>query len=279
MPLATASFEFVRDLVRAEAGIIIEPGKEYLVEARLTPLARRAAGGNLDAFVTLAKGILGASLRRQVVDAMTTNETSFFRDAAPFECLRRDVLPALIDARQVERKLSIWCGASSTGQEPYTIAMLIHEHFKELLGWTLTFVASDLSADVLARARAGRYNQLEVNRGLPQALLARYFEKQGLEWEVVPAVRQLITFQELNLNKPWPAFPPLDVVLMRNVMIYFDVEAKKRILGRVREALRPDGYLFLGAAESPMDLDDGFEPVAFERSGCYRMARSPVVTR
>ena len=279
MPLAAASFDYVRTLIRDEAGIVIETGKEYLVESRLLPLVKRANQPDLDAFVSLAKGTLGANLRRQVVDAMTTNETSFFRDVAPFECLRKDVLPALIAARRAERALSIWCGAASTGQEPYTIAMIVREHFPELLAWKLTFVASDLSADVLDRARAGRYNQIEINRGLPAPLVVKYFEKQGLDWQLDASVRSMVTFQQLNLNKPWPAFPPLDLVLLRNVMIYFDVDAKKRILGRVRDVLRPDGYLFLGAAESTMNLVDGFERVAFERSGCYRNARATVGTR
>ena len=158
--------------------------------------------------------------------------------------------------------------------------MIIHEHFKELLTWNLTFIATDLSDEVLARARAGRYNQIEVNRGLPASHVVKYFEKQGLEWEIAAPLRQMITFQPLNLNRPWPAFPPFDVVLMRNVMIYFDVEAKKKILGGIRQALRPDGYLFLGAAETTMNLDDGFERMAFERSGCYRTTtRSTVGTR
>jgi chemotaxis protein methyltransferase CheR len=279
MALAATSFDYVRTLIRDEAGIVIESGKEYLVESRLTPLARKANCADVDAFVGLAKGTLGAAIRRQMVDAMTTNDTSFFRDGAPFECLRREVLPALIEARRAERALSLWCGASSTGQEPYTIAMLIHEHFPELLTWTITFVATDLSAAALARARAGRYNQLEVSRGLPAALASRYFEQHQLEWQVSAPLRNMITFQELNLNRPWPAFPPLDIVLMRNVMIYFDVEAKKRILERVRGMLRSDGYLFLGAAESTMNLTDGFTRAAYERSGCYRVAGSTVETR
>jgi chemotaxis protein methyltransferase CheR len=276
MALGPATFDFVRTLVHDEAGIVIETGKEYLVESRLLPLARRANIADLDAFVTLARGTLGALTRRRIIDAMTTNETSFFRDGKPFDCLRKEVLPALIAARKAERSLAIWCGASSTGQEPYTIAMMIREHFPELLSWKLTFVATDLSADVLARAKAGRYNQIEINRGLPPGLVAKYFEQQGLEWEIAAPLRNMVTFQELNLNRPWPAFPPLDIVLMRNVMIYFDVEAKKRILGRIRQALRPDGYLFLGAAETTMNLDDAFERLAFERSGCYRHARAAV---
>jgi chemotaxis protein methyltransferase CheR len=278
MPVAAATFDFVRALIRDEAGIVLEPGKEYLVESRLLPLARKAKQPDVDALISLARGVLGANIRRQVVDAMTINETSFFRDVAPFECLRTEVLPALVEARRAERSLAIWCGASSTGQEPYTIAMLIHEHFPDLLSWKIAFIATDLSAEVLARARTGRYSQIEVNRGLPASYAVKYFEPHGTEWQVQPRVRDMVTFQELNLNKTWPAFPPLDIVLMRNVMIYFDVEAKKQILTRVRSALRTDGYLFLGAAESPMDLVDGYARVGFERSGCYRNALVTVAT-
>jgi chemotaxis protein methyltransferase CheR len=157
--------------------------------------------------------------------------------------------------------------------------MIIHEHFRELLSWKLTFVATDLSGEVLARAKAGKYNQIEINRGLPAPLVLKYFEKQGLEWQIAAPLRQMITFQELNLNRPWPAFPPLDLVFMRNVMIYFDVEAKRKILSGIGKVLRPDGYLFLGAAESTMNLDDGFQRMPFERSGCYRNVRSTVGTR
>jgi chemotaxis protein methyltransferase CheR len=278
MAITPASFYYVRTLIRTEAGIILEPGKEYLVESRLQPLARKLST-DIEGYIARSHGTVGAAVRREIIDAMTTNETSFFRDLAPFECLRKDVLPALIEARKAEKKLSIWCGASSTGQEPYTIAMIIHEHFKELLSWKLTFVATDLSAEVLAKAKAGRYNQIEVNRGLPAPLLVRYFEKQGLEWQITAPLRQMITFQELNLNRPWPSFPPLDIVFMRNVMIYFDVDAKRRILNGIGKALRPDGYLFLGAAESTMNLDDSFQRVAFERSGCYRCAGSKVGSR
>lgn len=278
MAISSQSFDFVRILVRDEAGIVLETGKEYLVESRLLPIARKEGVADLDALITKMRSPLGVGIKRRVIDAMTTNETSFFRDVAPFECLKKEVFPTLIAARRAERTLSIWCGASSTGQEPYTMAMMLHEHFPELLTWKLTFVATDLSNEVLEKAKGGKFNQLEVNRGLPATFLVKYFEKQGLEWQVKAHVRSILTFQELNLNRPWPAFPPLDIVMMRNVMIYFDVEAKKHILKRIRQALRPDGYLFLGAAESTMNLDDGFERIQFDRSGCFRN-RSTVETR
>jgi chemotaxis protein methyltransferase CheR len=273
MALSAAGFDYVRTLIRDEAGIVIEAGREYLVESRLTPLARKAHA-DVDGWLALAKGPLGAAVRRQIVDAMTTHETSFFRDAATFECLRGDVLPALIAARRAERALTFWCGASSTGQEPYSIAMVIHEHFPELLTWQLTLLATDLSHAALARARSGRYSQLEVGRGLPAAYAAKYLEQHDLEWQIVDSLRNLVTFQELNLNRPWPAMPPLDVVFMRNVLTYFDGEAQTRILEQIRGGLRPDGYLFLGAAESASIRVDGFAAMPFDRSGGYRLAAS-----
>lgn len=270
MPIAAASVDYVRSLIRDEAGIVLDPAKVYLVESRLRPLARRANVADLDAFVGLARGALGANLRRQVVAAMTTGETSFFRDVALFGCLRAEVLPALIAARRAERSLAIWCSAASTGQEPYSIAMIIHEHFPELLSWKLTFIASDLSVDALARARSGRYNQIEINRGLPATLADKYFECQGLEWAIAARLRSMVTFQELNLIKPWPAFPPLDIVVLRDAMQHFDVETRRRTIARARDVLRPDGCVFLGSAETAMTPVDGFERVGADRSGWFR---------
>lgn len=279
MHVTRSSFEFVRALVAGEAGIVIEPGKEYLVEARLLPLARVVGVPDVDTLVTLMKHPRALPIRQRAVWAMTTNETSFFRDVAPFDALRQVVLPAVIEARRAERRLAIWSAASSTGQEPYSIAMVIHEHFRELLSWDLTLVASDLSTVVLERARQGKYNQIEVNRGLPAAYLVKYFDQRGLDWFVKPEIRDMVRFEQINLHRAWPAFPPLDVVMLRNVMIYFDVDARRQILGRVRQVLRPDGYLFLGAAETTLHLDDRFERLAFERSGCHRNAASTVDAR
>jgi chemotaxis protein methyltransferase CheR len=164
------------------------------------------------------------------------------------------------------------CAASSHGQEPYSLALLLREHFPELAGWKIALLASDLSRDVLARAREGRYNQIEVNRGLPAALLLRYFEQHGTDWQLRPEVRRMVDFQEINLARPWPSLPRMDLVLLRNVMIYFDVETKKGILGRVARLLRPDGYLLLGGAETTINLDDSYRRVEPLRSGIYQLA-------
>jgi len=207
------------------------------------------------------------------VEAMTTNETSFFRDFHPFEGLKKFVLPDLIARRAAERELTVWCAASSSGQEPYSLAMLIRENLPQLVSWRIRILATDLSSDVLARAREGRYSQLEVNRGLPASLLVKYFEKRGCDWYLRDDIRNMVDFQIVNLASAWPFLPPMDIVMLRNVLIYFGVETKKDILAKVRRVLRPDGYLFLGGSETTFSIDDSFERVQLERATCYRVRK------
>ncbi|HTU99912.1 MAG TPA: protein-glutamate O-methyltransferase CheR, partial [Luteitalea sp.] len=259
-----------RTLVRSEAGIVLEPGKEYLVEARLGPLARREQLAGPSELIA-ALGRLRGPLHTRVVEAMTTNETIFFRDVEPFEVLKREVLPAVIQARQATRRLQVWCGAASTGQEPYSIAMTLLEQ-PALASWTIDILATDISTDVLAKARAGKYSQLEVNRGLPATHLVKYFTKQGLEWQLNDRIRSMVRFEQLNLMRPLPSMAAPDIVFLRNVLIYFDAADKSAILGRVRAVMRQDGFLFLGAAESPRNLDDRFERLPFSKTGCYRIS-------
>jgi chemotaxis protein methyltransferase CheR len=270
MSINADDFEFVRTMVRAQAGIILEPGKEYLVESRLLPLAKREGFASIEELVAKTRAPLGNGLNQKIVDSMTTNETTFFRDVEPFEALRKFVLPELIERNKQTRRLSIWYAASSTGQEPYSVSMLIQEHFPQLLSWDLQQLATDISPSVLARAREGKYGQVEINRGLPANYLVKYFSKQGNEWQLKESIRKMVRFQELNLIRPWPTMADADIVMIRNVMIYFDIEAKKQILGRIRRILRPTGYLFLGGAETTMNLDDSFVRQQYERAGCYR---------
>jgi chemotaxis protein methyltransferase CheR len=264
-------FDYICDFVRGQAAIVLEPGKEYLVESRLQTLARKEKLGSLDELISRLRSDPQNGLHRKVLDAMTTNETLFFRDIHPFEALRKSILPELMARRAQERQLHFWCGAASTGQEPYSVLMLIAEHFPELLEWDLTFIATDLCAEVLARARAGRFNQLEVNRGLPASLLVKYFVRQGAEWEFREDLRRRVEFREMNLVKDWPWLPPLDIVFLRNVLIYFDVQTKKGVLANARRRLRPGGYLLLGGAETTFNVDDAFERVTFEKTSCYRV--------
>jgi chemotaxis protein methyltransferase CheR len=264
-------FDYIRNYVRDQSAIVLEPGKEYLVESRLQILARNQNLGSPEAIIKRLRSDSPNGLHRKVVDAMTTNETSFFRDLHPFEALRKTILPELMARRAPTRQLNFWCGAASTGQEPYSVLMLIAEHFPELLQWNITFIATDLCGDVLARARSGHFNQLEVNRGLPASLLVKYFVQHGAHWEFREDLRRRVEFREMNLAKDWSGLPPLDIVFLRNVLIYFDVEVKKTILAKTRKILRPDGYLLLGGAETTFNLDDAFARVSFDKTTCYRM--------
>jgi chemotaxis protein methyltransferase CheR len=271
MGLSPAAFAYVRSLVRQRAAIVLDDSKEYLVEARLGALARREGVDTVDALVHRLRAAPFNGLHRQVVSAMTTNETSFFRDVHPFEALRRTLLPELIDRRRAARRLTIWSAACSTGQEPYSVAMLLREHFPETAQWSVRIFATDLAQEVLERARAGVFTQLEVNRGLPAPLLVRYFRQDGTDWQITPEIRDMVQFEEMNLIEPWPALPDFDVVLLRNVLIYFDGESKQRVLRNLRQVLRPDGVLLMGGAETTLNLDDAYERLPIDRAGCFRL--------
>lgn len=274
MALSVADCELIRKLVRQRSGIVLEEEKAYLIETRLTALARREGLDSVEDLLARFRAHPGNGLQDKVVESLTTNETSFFRDLQPFEALRQAVLPELLQRRDKDRKLYIWCGAASSGQEPYSLAILLREQFPSLASWNLHILATDLSAEILDRARRGVYSQVEVNRGLSAQLLVKYFDRRGMEWQLKEDIRRMIEFRQLNLIEPWPAMPSPDIVMLRNVLIYFDVDTKKAILGKVRRLLRPDGYLFLGGAETTMNLDDAFERVAFDRSGYYRLRRT-----
>lgn len=265
-------FELVRRLLAEESAIALDPGKEYLVEARLTPLVRELKLNSIGELLGRLRYDPGNGLCRRIVEAMVTTESSFFRDQHPFQALRHTVLPELVRLRQDDRQLRIWCAASSLGQEPYSIAMLIREHFPELASWKITLLASDISREVLKRARQARYNQIEVNRGLPAALLIKYFEQQGTHWQLKPAIRDMVSFLEINLAKPWPFLPQMDLIVLRNVMIYFDVPTKKTILERAGRLLRSGGYLLLGSAETTFNLDDSYRRVETIRGPFYQQA-------
>ena len=270
MTTSPESMKYLRDLVHRRSAIVIEADKDYLLESRLAPLARLNAMATIDELVRKVKSDERAPITHAVIEAMTTNETSFFRDSHPFEALKTKILPDLMATRSAARVLRIWCAASSTGQEPYSIAMAIREAFPALATWNVQIIATDLNATVLARARAGVYRQLEVNRGLPAALLVKYFDRNGAEWQIKPEIRNMVTFQELNLLDRWPIFSAQDVVFIRNVLIYFDIATKRRILGRIRETLREDGFLVLGGAETTLNLDDGYVPVRVGPSVYYQ---------
>jgi chemotaxis protein methyltransferase CheR len=264
-------FDFIRQLLRQRSAIVLEAGKQYLVESRLTPLVRRLNLGSIGELVNELRARPADGLQAQVVEALATSETSFFRDHHPFETLRKVVLPDLVRRRGGERRLHLWCAACASGQEPYSLALLLQEHFAELAGWKVALLASDFSREILARARAACYNQIEVNRGLPAALLVKYFRQHGTDWQLEADVRRRVDFQEINLVQPWPPLPRMDLILIRNVLIYFDTETKKVILGKLARLLRPDGYLLLGGSETTFNLSDCYRRVEQLKSGFYQL--------
>ena len=264
--MSTETFAFVADLVRRRSAIRLGAGKEYLVESRLLPLARAAGVLDVDAYVARLRAGREAGGHDAVVEALTTNETSWFRDVAPFDALRDHVVPAWSATAAPGARLRVWSAACSTGQEPYSVAMV-------LAGCPLpgaTVLATDLSTEVLDRARDGLYTQLEVSRGLPADMRARHLAREGGGWRVSAALRRAVTFQRHNLLDPAPAGGPFDVVLLRNVLIYFDLDDRRAVLDRVHRVLRPGGWLVLGATESPVGVHDGFERVVLDRTTVYR---------
>lgn len=272
MPICTADFDLIRGLVEREAAIVLGEEKRYLVETRMDLLAR-ALGVPRDALLQRVRTAADRELRQQVVEAMTTNETWFFRDGHPFDTLRTHVLPALIEARAATRRLAIWSAACSTGQEPYSLAILLREHFPELAGWKVTLLATDIDRAALTRAQAGRFSDVELRRGMPQSLVPRYFRRDGDGWVLDEAVRAMVEFRPLNFKGGWAGLPPMDLVLLRNVLIYFSTDTKCEILGRVQKVLQPDGYLLLGSSETTHFLDDAFGSVQLGSSVCYRLRR------
>lgn len=269
MTLSANEFAYVSQLVRREAAIVLEPGKEYLVEARLTPVARQCGAATVSEFVMRAQQKLDPETQRRIIDALTTNETSFFRDGEPFAAMTNLVLPELISSRSGTRQVRIWSAACSSGQEAYTLAMQMEDNLPG--GWTYEIVGTDISSEVLAKAEAGKYSQLEVNRGLPATALVKHFERVGAHWQVSPKLRRSVSFKRLNLAASFPPMPQFDVIFIRNVLIYFDVATKRAVLNRVRALMKPDGWLFLGSAETTIGIDEQFDRVVTGRTSAYRL--------
>jgi chemotaxis protein methyltransferase CheR len=274
MTIDDRAFNFVRQLLRERAAIVLDDDKQYLVDNRLSLLARREGLASARDVIDRLRAAPGGPLQRKVIEAMTTTETLFFRDGKPYDALRNAIVPELVRMRAAERKLQIWSCACSSGQEPYSIGMLLREYFPALASWDLRLVATDISTEMLRRSRAGRYSQLEINRGLPSRFLSKYFDKVGVEWQIRDDLRQMIEFRELNLASHWGGIGPVDLVMLRNVLIYFDVDTKRQILGKVRKLLRPGGFLILGTAETTVNLADGFELIRSDGTAYYRQRTS-----
>jgi chemotaxis protein methyltransferase CheR len=261
-------YDFLRQCLRERSGLVLSADKQYLVESRLLPVARKAGLGSLGELVAALKSGKANGLMTTVVEAMTTNETFFFRDKVPFDNFRWIVLPALLAARRATRTIRIWCAAASTGQEPYSLAIALKEMEPDLNGWRIDLVASDISNEVLEKARQGVYSQFEVQRGLPIGLLIKYFAQVGDVWQVAPEIRAMVKYRQLNLLHDFSRLGVFDLVFCRNVLIYLDQETKISVLNRLAPAIAGDGYLVLGAAETVVGLTDSFKTVA-EHRGLY----------
>ncbi|MBO3141194.1 CheR family methyltransferase [Dermatophilus congolensis] len=270
MALNGNDLDFIATVVRERSAIVLDRSKEYLIESRLQTLARSRGDASVDDLIRKLRSAPKGPLRDEVIEAMTTNETSFFRDGHPFMALQNQILPELIVSRGRERTLNIWCAASSSGQEPYTIAMLIQELIGADPSWRVRLLATDIDTQMLKRTRDGIYNQFEVNRGLPAPLLVRYFARHGMQYQVDSRLRAMVETKFLNLSEPLPPMPSMDIIFLRNVLIYFDVDMKRQILQGARKIIKPDGYLFLGGAETTMNIDNSWKREMIGRATVYR---------
>ena len=262
-------YEYLRKLLKDHSGLDLSADKQYLIESRLLPLARKCGLSGIPDLVTKVRGGSSSHIA-QVVEAMTTNETFFFRDKVPFDHFRDTMMPEILKARAARRSVRIWCAAGSTGQEPYSLAMCLKEMSAALAGWRVEIVATDLSQEVLEKSKAGIYSQFEVQRGLPIQLLMKHFTQVGDIWQLNADVRAMVQFRQLNLLQDFSHLGTFDVIFCRNVLIYFDQGTKAVIFERMSKGLEADGTLLLGAAESVVGITDAFRPIA-ERRGLYQL--------
>jgi chemotaxis protein methyltransferase CheR len=261
-------YDFLRKFLKDRSGLVLGADKQYLVESRLLPVARKAGAGSLSELAQKLKAPGADRLIIDVVEAMTTNESFFFRDKIPFDHFKDTIIPNLVAARASQRRLRIWCAAASTGQEPYSLAMLVKEMGSQLSGWRVEIIGTDLSTEVLEKAKAGIYSQFEVQRGLPIQLLVKHFTQVGEMWQISPEIRAMVQYRPLNLLQDFNQLGTFDVVFCRNVLIYFDQQTKIDVLERTARILERDGYLVLGAAETVVGLTERFRPFG-EKRGLY----------
>lgn len=270
MACTESDYAYLREVVMSQSANMIDSSRNALFDTKLTPIAKMAGASNLEDFVHLLRSDRPSHLHRAVAEAMTINETSFFRDVKPFEVLREAILPRLIESRRTERRLRIWSAASSTGQEAYSLAMMMVEHFPEAALWDLKIIGTDISRSVVEYAQRGRYRRLEVNRGLPARMLLKYMTRDGEEWEVKPRVRAMCEFQYANLCARLPKLPRFDLVLLRNVLLYFSQEDRSSVFRSVHQQIAPDAYLLLGNAEQAEESTNLFDVEFSANSYFYR---------
>lgn len=257
--MTPAEFEYISQMLKRRSGLVLTPEKAYLIESRIAPLVRKHALPNFEA-VVLKLRANDERMTRDVVEAMTTNESFFFRDKTPFDHFEKLMLPKLLQSRAGQKRLRIWCAAASTGQEPYSLAMLIKERWLLLKEWKIEIIGTDLSTEVLEKAKAGLYSQFEVQRGLPVQLLVKYFTKEGEQFRIKEDIRSMVQYKPANLLDAYSGFGAFDVIFCRNVLIYFDEATKRGVLDRMAQLLPEDGYLLLGAAESVVGVSNSFMP-------------------
>ncbi len=267
-----SAYASLRTYLKNAAGIVLDADREYMAESRLAPLVRKFDVSSVDALLARLNTSNDPRLRQDVIEAMTTNETYFFRDRAPFDMFENLVLPALLEQRAEERAIRVWCAGCSTGQEPYSLAMLLDANARRLAGWRVEILATDISTAALDSARQGSYNQFEVQRGLPVSQLLRYFVHEGSQWRLAEHLRARVDFRELNMMSDFSALGPFDLVFCRNILIYFDQATKIDVLRRVANVCRPDAFLVLGAAETLVGLGNAWKPHAIHRGVNIRAA-------
>lgn len=270
--MSPEDYRYITDFLLETTGLSLGENKEYLLEARLVPLAQSHGLNGIEDLVLSLRSNFDPALKQDVMEAMTTNESSFFRDRRPFDELKNTILPELIAERKTSRKLRIWCAAASHGQEPYSIVMTLREHFPELEDWTIQIVATDLCTKALKRAEEGVYSQFEVQRGLPVQLLMKYFEQCEQGWKIKPEAGVGIQWKQLNLLEDFRHLSMFDIVFCRNVLIYFKPELKKNILNRISDQMNSSGVLLLGAAETVLGISDNYSKMAGCQSAIYKLA-------
>ncbi|MTH95820.1 protein-glutamate O-methyltransferase CheR [Roseibium sp. RKSG952] len=263
--MTPAEFDFLREFLKARSGLVLSEDKQYLVESRLLPVVRTGALETLSNLIGVLRRGGNRKLETDVVEAMTTNETFFFRDKTPFEHFKDTMLPSLMEARASSKALRIWCAAASSGQEPYSLAICLREAQARMPGWRTRILGTDLSAEVLDKARKGIYSQFEVQRGLPIQMLLKYFEQKGDLWQINATLRAMVEWKALNLLESFSYLGEFDIIFCRNVLIYFDQPTKTEVLARLAKSLPEDGFLVLGAAETVVGLTDAFKPVPGKR--------------
>jgi chemotaxis protein methyltransferase CheR len=273
-----ADFELLSTLLKLNSGLVLTPDKAYLLESRLMPVARKHQIATMEALADKVRARPDDTLLRDITEAMTTNESSFFRDSKPFDQLKDVLLPRMLDSRASRKHLRIWCAAASSGQEPYSISMILKEASARLAGWRIEIVGTDLSNPILDRAKEGLYTQFEVQRGLPITLLVKYFKQEGDKWRISDDIRRMVTYKRLNLLQPFSDLGQFDIVFCRNVLIYFDQPTKAKVLEAIARQMPNDGVLLLGGAETVLGVTDRFRPMDGQR-GLYELSTAPALQK